>query len=75
MEVLKISSCYVNQNAAIWLADEVFKYCDHDTLRCQDNILAFDVQQSKLSIANYGSRFDAKKSTHMHLKRKTVLMA
>ena len=31
-------SRYLTQNAAIWLADEVLRYRDHDTSRCQDDI-------------------------------------
>ena len=31
-------SRYLAQNAAIWLADEVLRYRDHDTSRCQDDI-------------------------------------
>ena len=31
-------SRYPAQNAAIWLADEVLRNCDHDTSGCQDDI-------------------------------------
>ena len=35
---ITINSGYIGQNKAIWLADEVLRYRDHHTLRCQDNI-------------------------------------
>ena len=38
MESLINTSRYLAQNAAIGLADEVLKYRDHDTSRCQDGI-------------------------------------
>ena len=31
-------SHYLTQNAAILLTDEVLRYRDHDTSRCQDDI-------------------------------------
>ena len=33
-----LNSRYLAQNDAIWLADEVLSYRDHDTLRCQNDI-------------------------------------
>ena len=62
-EWMNIYSRYLAQNAAIWLADEVLRYCDHDTSRCQDDISWHLItQQSKGRNANNGLRM----STHIH---------
>ena len=37
-KLVVVFSCYLAKNAAIGLADEVLRYCDHDTSRCQDDI-------------------------------------
>ena len=53
---------YLAQNAAIWLADEVLRYHDHDTSRCQDDISWHLItQQSKGRNVNNGSCIVAKK--------------
>ena len=65
-------SRYLTQNAAIWLADEVLRYCDHDTSRCQDDISwHLIMQQLKRCNANNGSRIVARKgeSTHIYYER------
>ena len=36
--IRSIFSCYLAQNTAIRLADEVLRYHDHDTSRCQVKI-------------------------------------
>ena len=38
IHIIVIVSCYLAQNAAIWLTDEVLGYRDYDTSRCQDDI-------------------------------------
>ena len=65
-------SRYLTQNAAIWLADEVLRYCDHDTSRCQDDISwHLIMQQLKRCNANNGSRIVARngESTHIYYER------
>ena len=65
-------SRYLAQNAAIWLADEVLRYRDHDTSRCQDDISWHLItQQSKGRNANNESCIVAKKgdSTHIYYER------
>ena len=52
-----IISRYLAQNAAIWLADEVLRYRDHDTWRCQDDISWHSItQQSKRRLHIYYER-------------------
>ena len=63
------SSHYLAQNAAIWLADEVLRYLDNDTSRCQDDISWHLItQQSKGRYANNGLRIVARngESTHIY---------
>ena len=43
-------SRYLAQNAAIWLADEVLRYCDHDTSRCQDDISWHLIRNSRKEV-------------------------
>ena len=67
-------SRYLAQNAAIWLADEVLRYRDHDTSRCQDDIswhLITGTQQSKGRNANNSLRIVARngESTHIYYER------
>ena len=65
-------SRYLAQNAAIWLADEVLRYRDHDTSRCQDDISWHLItQQSKRRTANNGLRIVARngESTHIYYER------
>ena len=67
--LLLFVSRYLAQNAAIWLADEVIRYCDHDTSRCQNDISWHLItQQSKGHNANNGSRIVARngESTHIY---------
>ena len=63
------TSRYLAPNAAIWLADEVFRYRDHDTSRCQDDISwHLIMQQSKGHNTNNCSRIVARngESTHIY---------
>ena len=61
-------SCYLAQNASIWLADEVLRYRDHDTSRCQDDISWHLItQQSKGRNANNGSRIVARNGESTHI--------
>ena len=68
----KINSRYLAPNASIWLADEVLRYRDHGTSRCQDDISWHLItQQSKGRNANNGSRIVARngESTHIYYER------
>ena len=72
IEIMKGCSRYLAQNAAIWLADEVLRYRDHDTSRCQDDISWHLItQQLKRRNANNGSRIVARngESTHIYYER------
>ena len=63
-----VVSSYLAYNAAIWLADEVWRYRDHDTKRCQDTWYAI----SKICNANNGLHIITRnvESTHDHMYRK-----
>ena len=61
-------SRYLAQNAAIWLADEVLRYRDHDTSKCQDDISwQLIMQQLKGRNANNGSRIVARNGECTHI--------
>ena len=71
-KIRKSSSRYLPQNAAIWLADEVLRYRDHHTSRCQDDISWHLItQQSKRHNVKNGSRIVARngESTHIYYER------
>ena len=68
--MLMTYSRYLAQNAAIWLADEVLNYREHDTSRCQDDISWHLIkQQSKRHNANNGLRFVARNGESIYYER------
>ena len=67
-------SRYLAQNAAIWLADEVWRYRDHDTLQCQDDISRHLItQQSKGRNVFNGSRIVARNGESTHIMNVLIL--